>query len=479
MKRIFIALTVALALIGMSCTTPTSESPNPEYSLVYAGNGNSGGTVPVDSGKYNEGATVTVTGQASLVKEGYSFAGWNTAADGSGTTYTAGKTFTMPASNVTLYAVWSLIPTWNVLYDGNGNTSDSVPSDGNSYIQGATVTVLGNVNNLVKDGYSFAGWNTTADGSGTSYAVGSTFAMGTSTVKLYAQWSLIPVFSVVYNGNENTSGSAPIDSNKYVTNATVTVLGNTNTLKKSAYDFAGWNTAANGTGTAYSVGSTFTMGTSNVTLYAQWTLSNTYTVSYDALGGSSAPTDGTAYLAGNSAVILSGEPTKTDNLFLGRTLTTDGSGSIYKAGDYITIGSANVTLYAKWSPKHFVGRAYSKRYFSTDTIDETKYSFTITGYGTKDSGQFSIVNASGSTFTGTYTLTSGDPITVNAGYTVEAPYYIWSFSTGESYTIPIRFVAKTSTGATAIYFYSPADAFCNSIAEPDAAIFGLSPLDLY
>ena len=62
--------------------------------------------------------------------------------------------------------------------------------------------------------------------------------------------------------------------------ATVTVLGNTGTLVKTGYTFAGWNTAANGSGTSYIAGNTFTMGSSNVTLYAQWTesASNTETV---------------------------------------------------------------------------------------------------------------------------------------------------------------------------------------------------------
>ena len=43
-----------------------------------------------------------------------------------------------------------------------------------------------------------------------------------------------------------------------------------NTFTKSGYTFAGWNTAADGTGTSYSDGASFTMPTSDETLYAQW-----------------------------------------------------------------------------------------------------------------------------------------------------------------------------------------------------------------
>ena len=53
------------------------------------------------------------------------------------------------------------------------------------------VTVLGK-GNLVKTGYTFVGWNTQADGSGTDQAEGSTFTMGTANVTLYAQWRATP-----------------------------------------------------------------------------------------------------------------------------------------------------------------------------------------------------------------------------------------------------------------------------------------------
>ncbi len=58
---------------------------------------------------------------------------------------------------------------------------------------GATVTVLGNTGGLAKAGHHFAGWNTAADGSGTAYAAGATFGMGTADVTLYAQWAAIAI----------------------------------------------------------------------------------------------------------------------------------------------------------------------------------------------------------------------------------------------------------------------------------------------
>ena len=78
------------------------------YTVTYDGNGNTGGSVPTDENTYEEDEEVTVLGNTgNLVKTGYVFAGWNTAADGSGTDYAPAATFQMPASNTTLYAQWA------------------------------------------------------------------------------------------------------------------------------------------------------------------------------------------------------------------------------------------------------------------------------------------------------------------------------------------------------------------------------------
>ena len=85
--------------------TPSGSS---NLTVTYDGNGNTGGTVPTDSSSpYSSGDTVTVIGNTgSLEKTGKTFSGWNTKADGSGTTYTAAQTFTITAST-TLYAKWT------------------------------------------------------------------------------------------------------------------------------------------------------------------------------------------------------------------------------------------------------------------------------------------------------------------------------------------------------------------------------------
>ncbi len=181
-----VIMSVLLLCIMMPVTTGLAAPP---YAVTYSGNGNTGGEAPVDSKQYSRNATVTVLGNTgNLVKTGYTFAGWNTAANGSGTNRAVGSTFRMPGNNVTLYAKWTA-NTYTITYNGNGSTGGTVPTDSNAYVQGATVTVKGNTGTLLNPGYTFAGWNTNPFGTGTDYAAGAKFNMGAANVTLYAKWT--------------------------------------------------------------------------------------------------------------------------------------------------------------------------------------------------------------------------------------------------------------------------------------------------
>jgi hypothetical protein len=74
-----------------------------------------------------------------------------------------------------------------VIYDANGGTGN-VPADGQTYASGASVTILDNTGNLEKAHYQLAGWNTQADGNGTSYSIGAVFTINSAAVTLYAVW---------------------------------------------------------------------------------------------------------------------------------------------------------------------------------------------------------------------------------------------------------------------------------------------------
>ncbi|MBN1497218.1 MAG: InlB B-repeat-containing protein [Spirochaetes bacterium] len=245
------------------------------YSVAYNGNGNTGGSVPIDSNEYATGDTVVVLGNSGcLEKTGFSFAGWNTSAAGDGATYSQGQNYIMGDADVVLYAIWTDQQTYRVTYEGNENSGGDAPVDSTNYISGQTVTVLA-PGSLVKIGFTFNGWNTSSNGSGTSYVAGQTFSIESGDVTLWAQWTDLPTYTVTYHGNGNTGGTVPTDNTHYLQGQSVIVLGNTGNLSKTDYTFIGWNTAAGGSGTAYEPGDTFPMGSGNVTLYAQWVPAST------------------------------------------------------------------------------------------------------------------------------------------------------------------------------------------------------------
>ena len=90
-------------------------------------------------------------------------------------------------------------PGYKVTYDANGATSGDVPTDATSYTSGATVTVLDNTGDLAKSGYTFGGWNTKADGTGTDRVAGSTFEI-TANTTLYAKWNAKTISTLTKTG---------------------------------------------------------------------------------------------------------------------------------------------------------------------------------------------------------------------------------------------------------------------------------------
>jgi len=146
----------------------------------------------------------------------------------------------------------SFIIGYTITYDGNGNKSGTVPTDTKAYIEGDTVTVLGNTGRLAKAGYSFAGWNTKSDGSGTSYQVGSTFTMGSSNISLYAKWT-IPSY-VLFATGYNCYGQ--LGDGTYINRSTpAKVMNNVQSVSAGEYhtmilknDGSLWATGYNGSG---------------------------------------------------------------------------------------------------------------------------------------------------------------------------------------------------------------------------------------
>ncbi len=126
----------------------------------------------------------------------------------------------------------------------------------------ATVSTLG-----LATGTSPGSTIITATSATLSYVSGSTML---TIIEQPPDPEITVTYTVTYNSNGASSGSAPTDSAAYRNGWSVTVLSNTGSMARSGYTFAGWNTALDGSGTQQATGSTFTMGSDNVTLYAKW-----------------------------------------------------------------------------------------------------------------------------------------------------------------------------------------------------------------
>jgi uncharacterized repeat protein (TIGR02543 family) len=199
---------------------------------------------------------------ATTTRAGHTFAGWWTAADG-GTEVTAATTVSA-ALDHTLYARWTP-HTYTVTYVANGATSGAAPAP-QVKTHGVSVPAETNYGDLAKTGYTFTGWNTAANGSGTDYPVGRLYAVD-ANVTLYAKWTPL-TFAVTYNANGATSGTVPAAQVKTY-GVALTLAANPGVLTKPGAVFGGWSTTADGTGTYYAAGATYSAEAA-VTLYVKW-----------------------------------------------------------------------------------------------------------------------------------------------------------------------------------------------------------------
>ena len=100
---------------------------------------------------------------------------------------------------------------------------------------------------------------------------------------LYAIWSLVPTYTITYDANSATIGTVPTDGTRYTTGAIATLLPNSGSLIKTNYEFWGWNTKTDGSGTHYAASTTSCLNiqSENVVLYAEWHNLPTYNITYD------------------------------------------------------------------------------------------------------------------------------------------------------------------------------------------------------
>ena len=131
---------------------------------------------------YSANQVVTLT---AIPNAGYAFDKWSFVSGGNGTSPTNNPYSFGVAGNVTLEPLFVAVPngTYTITYVGNGSTRGTVPASQRT----TTNALIPGKGNLSKAGFAFAGWNTSANGSGTAYAASNMYTAGTNVV-LYAQW---------------------------------------------------------------------------------------------------------------------------------------------------------------------------------------------------------------------------------------------------------------------------------------------------
>jgi uncharacterized repeat protein (TIGR02543 family) len=310
---------------GTQITTSAAHSRTANFTLyaqwtansnTFTFNNNTGsGTMA------NQSITTSVTTALTantFTKTGYTFAGWNTAADASGTSYTNSQSLTV-AAGATLYAQWTANSNTFVF---NNNTGSGTMA--NQSITSDVATAL-TTNSFTKSGFEFAGWNTLANGTGTPYTDGQSITI-TAGETLYAQWTA-NLNTFAYSGNTSNGGTTPVGGGSKSFGSTVTVAANTFT--KTGYTFTGWNTAANGSGTPYAAtGSvTFLMPDAAVTLYAQWTIiSSAFAYNGNTSDGGSAPAGGGTKNYAATITVAANSYTKSGYTFDSWNTAANGSG---------------------------------------------------------------------------------------------------------------------------------------------------------
>ncbi len=326
---------------------PILLPPNDTYAVTYDANGATSGTAPVAQTKTHDVALTLASNSGSLLKTGYTFAGWNTAANGSGTNYAVEASYNANAV-VTFYAKWTA-NTYTVTYNGNGSTGGSTANSSHTYAVAKALTS----NGFMRSGYAFAGWATSAGGA-VAYSNGQSVlnlsATQGATVTFYAKWTA-NTYTVTYNGNGSTGGSTANSSHTYAVAKALTSNGFTRT----GYAFAGWATSAGGA-VAYSNGQSVlnlsaTQG-ATVTLYAKWT-AVTYTVTYNGNGSTGGSTANSSHTYDAAKALTSNGFTRTGYTFAGWATSAGGAVAYSNGQSVLNLSAtqgATVTLYAKWTP---------------------------------------------------------------------------------------------------------------------------------
>ena len=369
------------------------------YTVRFTGNGATGGNTPDQAFQYNIGQNLRRNG---FTRDGYTFAGWkradNQQAYGDGQWVT--NLTTQPNGIVTMVAQWSANEA-HIRYNPNPPAGKTTGGQGTPNWDGHTgdTPTIGQ-NGWTIDGYTFAGWATSPDGSGARYAPGARWTAN-GTLTLYAQWTPGQA-GLTYDGNGATGGKTDPQTGK--TDEKINVRDNGFT--RDGYTFVTWNTQADCKGNAVKPNSEWTLRGSS-TLYACWA-GNAQTLTYHGNGATGGNTAAQSGKTGDELTTNANGFTRDGYTFVRWDTAKDGSGTAYGEGkngvsQYVMKPAGN-DLYAIWKANpatiqyrndwpNTTGSTPDTTGNTGDTVTISQNSFDRPGY----------------TFTGWSTSKRGDP----------------------------------------------------------------------
>ena len=354
-----------------------------EYTLTYYGNGNTGGA-PHPSEIHEYGTEVTIKNESTLERTGYAFYGWNTDSEGGGIHYNPTDIVEI-MGDLDLYAQWLEIDKCTVVFNGNGGVGHSpgtitVECDNSLDDAGRSLPTA-----PARTGYTFTGWNTGIDGTGSPFDETTGIAVD---ITVYAQWSANP-YTITFNAQGGVL--EPGDEEKSVTYASA--VGELPTPSKDNYEFLEWNSEADGSGDTYTDETIYAIA-GGATLYAQYT-GSVYEVTFDAQGGTVEP---------ETKAVVYGEPVgelpnsnKAGYTFVQWNSQDDGNGAEYNSETIYEV-EGNTTLYAVWEGNSYLIGFNSQGGTTSSSIPVT--------YGS-EVGTLPIPEREGYTFSGWYTEPNG------------------------------------------------------------------------
>ena len=361
-------------------------NPNPPAGKTAGGNG-----TPNWDG--HTGDTPAIGGNGWTI-DGYTFAGWATSPDGGGTKYAPGASWTANGT-LTLYAQWTPGQA-SLTYDGNGATGGKTdPQTGKT---DEKINVRDN--GFTRDGYTFVTWNTQADCKGNAVKPNSEWTLrGSST--LYACWAG-NAQTLTYHGNGATGGNTAAQSGKTGDELTT----NANGFTRDGYTFVRWDTARDGSGTAYGEGkngvSQYVMKPAGNDLYAIWK-ANPATIQYrNDWPNTTGSTPDTTGNTGDTVTISQNSFDRPGYTFTGWSTSKRGDPSL-QPGDKHTLEPRTTTVWAQWKadPAHLVynsniGTVGSETKTVDGVVDQTvktitnpfdRPGYTFSGWNTQADGK--------------------------------------------------------------------------------------------